>query len=67
MGTFFHEIPELIHSLEELFALKYNPLFLKKLITLALDWKDRKKEMASVLLSVLTMEAFSTDDIVWDQ
>ncbi|KAL5544016.1 hypothetical protein UlMin_007800 [Ulmus minor] len=58
------DIPELIRSLEDLAAPKYNPIFLKKLITLALDRKNREKEMASVLLSALHIEIFSTDDIV---
>lgn len=58
------DIPELIHSLEDLGAPELNPVFLKKLITLAMDRKNREKEMASVLLSALHIEIFSTDDIV---
>ncbi|GAB2213350.1 hypothetical protein Drorol1_Dr00021382 [Drosera rotundifolia] len=58
------DIPELIHSLEELGAPELHPIFLKKLITLAMDRKNREKEMASVLLSALHIEIFSTDDIV---
>lgn len=58
------DIPELIRSLEDLRAPEFNPIFLKKLITLALDRKNREKEMASVLLSALHIEIFSTDDIV---
>ncbi|KAJ7956119.1 programmed cell death protein 4-like [Quillaja saponaria] len=58
------DIPELIQSLEDLGKPGYNPIFLKKLITLALDRKNREKEMASVLLSALHIEIFSTDDIV---
>ncbi|XP_023001234.1 uncharacterized protein LOC111495424 isoform X1 [Cucurbita maxima] len=58
------DIPELIRSLEDLGAPEYNPIFLKRLITLAMDRKNREKEMASVLLSVLHIEIFSTDDIV---
>jgi hypothetical protein len=58
------DIPELIRSLEDLGAPEYNPIFLKKLITLALDRKNREKEMASVLLSALHIEIFSTEDIV---
>lgn len=38
-----------------------NALFVKKLITLAMDRKNREKEMASVLLSSL---CFPTDDVV---
>ncbi|CAI9112942.1 OLC1v1013457C3 [Oldenlandia corymbosa var. corymbosa] len=58
------DIPELIRSLEDLAAPEYNPIFLKKLITLAMDRKNREKEMASVLLSALHIEIFSTEDIV---
>ncbi|XP_070027268.1 MA3 DOMAIN-CONTAINING TRANSLATION REGULATORY FACTOR 4 isoform X2 [Nicotiana tabacum] len=58
------DIPELIRSLEDLGAPEYNPVFLKKLITLAMDRKNKEKEMASVLLSALHIEIFSTEDIV---
>lgn len=58
------DIPELIRSLEDLGLPEYNPTFLKKLITLAMDRKNREKEMASVLLSALHIEIFSTEDIV---
>ncbi|KAJ4839996.1 Peptide chain release factor 1, mitochondrial, partial [Turnera subulata] len=58
------DIPELIQSLEDLGMPEFNPVFLKKLITLAMDRKNREKEMASVLLSALHIEIFSTDDIV---
>lgn len=58
------DIPELIRSLEDLGSPEYNPVFLKKLITLAMDRKNREKEMASVLLSALHIEIFSTQDIV---
>ncbi|XP_043704258.1 MA3 DOMAIN-CONTAINING TRANSLATION REGULATORY FACTOR 1-like isoform X1 [Telopea speciosissima] len=58
------DIPELIRSLEDLSAPVFNPVFLKKLITLAMDRKNREKEMASVLLSALHSEIFSTQDIV---
>ncbi|KAG8378680.1 hypothetical protein BUALT_Bualt07G0010500 [Buddleja alternifolia] len=63
---YFHsdDIPELIRSLEDLGMPEYNPIFLKKLITLAMDRKNREKEMASVLLSALHIEIFSTEDIV---
>uniref|UniRef100_A0A1J3HF14 Programmed cell death protein 4 n=1 Tax=Noccaea caerulescens TaxID=107243 RepID=A0A1J3HF14_NOCCA len=57
------DIPELIRSLEDLGAPEYNPIFLKKLITLALDRKNREKEMASVLLSSLHIEMFTTEDV----
>lgn len=58
------DIPELIHSLQDLGAPELNPVFLKKLITLAMDRKNREKEMASVLLSGLHIEIFSSEDIV---
>ncbi|WOL04417.1 hypothetical protein Cni_G13138 [Canna indica] len=61
---FSDDIPELIRSLGDLAAPEYNPIFIKKLITLAMDRKNREKEMASVLLSSLSMELFSSDDIV---
>ncbi|XP_061360872.1 MA3 DOMAIN-CONTAINING TRANSLATION REGULATORY FACTOR 1 [Gastrolobium bilobum] len=58
------DIPELIRSLEDLGTPEYNPIFLKKLITLALDRKNREKEMASILLAALHIEIFSTEDII---
>ncbi|PKA66098.1 Eukaryotic translation initiation factor isoform 4G-1 [Apostasia shenzhenica] len=58
------DIPELVRSLEDLSAPQYNPIFIKKLITLAMDRKNREKEMASVLLSALGIDFLSTDDIV---
>ncbi|KAK1359634.1 putative initiation factor eIF-4 gamma, MA3, Armadillo-type fold protein [Heracleum sosnowskyi] len=58
------DIPELIRSLEDLRAPEFNPIFLKKLITLAMDRKNREREMASVLISALHIEIFSSEDIV---
>ena len=58
------DIPELIRTLKELGLPEYNPVFIKKLITIAMDRKNREKEMASVLLSSLSMELFSSEDIV---
>ncbi|KAF8390554.1 hypothetical protein HHK36_025081 [Tetracentron sinense] len=58
------DIPELTRSLEDLAAPEFNPVFLKKLITIAMDRKNREKEMASILLSALHIEIISTDDIV---
>ncbi|KAL9235587.1 hypothetical protein vseg_010333 [Gypsophila vaccaria] len=58
------DIPELIQSLVDLGAPELNPIFLKKLVTLAMDRKNREKEMASVLLSALHIEIFSSEDIV---
>jgi len=69
VATIIHEyflsdnIPELIRSLEDLGTPEYNPMFLKRLITLAMDRKKREKEMASALLSALHIEIFSTEDI----
>lgn len=57
------DIPELIRNLEDLGAPQFNPIFFKRLITLAMDRKNREKEMASVLLSALHIEIFSTEDI----
>lgn len=61
---FSDDIPELIRSLEDLGTPEYNPIFLKRLVTLAMDRKNKEKEMASVLLSALHIELFSTEDIV---
>ncbi|XP_073140963.1 MA3 DOMAIN-CONTAINING TRANSLATION REGULATORY FACTOR 1-like isoform X2 [Henckelia pumila] len=58
------DIPELIRSLGDLRMPKNNRIFLKKLVTLALDRRNREKEMASVLLSVLHIEIFSTEDVI---
>ncbi|KAI3871445.1 hypothetical protein MKW92_039435 [Papaver armeniacum] len=58
------DMPELIHSLEELAAPEFYPVFLKKLITLAMDRINREKEMASVLVSALHTEIFSSVDTV---
>lgn len=58
------DIPELIQSLQDLAAPENNPIFIKKLITLALDRKNREKEMASVLLSALHPDVLSTEDVV---
>ncbi|XP_057841956.2 MA3 DOMAIN-CONTAINING TRANSLATION REGULATORY FACTOR 4 [Cryptomeria japonica] len=58
------DIFEVVRSLEDLAAPDFNALFVKKLITLAMDRKNREKEMASVLLSALYTEVFPVDDIV---
>ncbi|KAK1363228.1 Initiation factor eIF-4 gamma [Heracleum sosnowskyi] len=58
------DIPELIQSLKDLGEPEFNPVFLKKLITIAMDRKNKEREMASVLLSALHIELFSTEDIV---
>jgi hypothetical protein len=58
------DVPELIRSLEELSAPKYNSIFLKKLITPAMDRKHREKEVTYVVFSSLSLELFTTDDII---
>ncbi|CAL9065257.1 unnamed protein product [Musa banksii] len=58
------DITELIRSLQDLAVPEYNPVFIKKLITLSMERKNREREMASVLLSTLSTEIFSRDDIV---
>ncbi|XP_042478144.1 MA3 DOMAIN-CONTAINING TRANSLATION REGULATORY FACTOR 2-like [Macadamia integrifolia] len=58
------DIWEVISSLEsenETSSAELNAIFVKKLITLAMDRKNREKEMASVLLTSLS---FPVDDIV---
>ncbi|XP_042464834.1 MA3 DOMAIN-CONTAINING TRANSLATION REGULATORY FACTOR 1-like [Zingiber officinale] len=55
---------DLTQSLRDLAAPDYNPIFIKKLITLSMERKNREREMASVLLSTLSMGMFSRDDIV---
>lgn len=58
------DISEVSHCLElenPLSLAELNALFVKRLITLAMDRKNREKEMASVLLSSL---CFPADDVV---
>eukprot|EP00252_Welwitschia_mirabilis_P010638 TRINITY_DN2402_c0_g1_i3.p1 TRINITY_DN2402_c0_g1~~TRINITY_DN2402_c0_g1_i3.p1 ORF type:complete len:701 (+),score=193.55 TRINITY_DN2402_c0_g1_i3:294-2396(+) len=58
------DIAEVVTSLEDLAAPDFNAVFVKRLITLAMDRKNREKEMASVLLSALYTEVFTVEDIV---
>eukprot|EP01018_Ginkgo_biloba_P010374 Gb_01138 [translate_table: standard] len=58
------DILEVVRSLEDLAAPDFNAVFVKKLITLAMDRKNREKEMASVLLSALYTEVIPVEDIV---
>lgn len=58
------DIFEVVRSLEDLAAPDFNAIFVKKLITLAMDRKNREKEMASALLSALYTEVFPVEDIV---
>ncbi|AQK78411.1 Programmed cell death protein 4 [Zea mays] len=60
---FSDDTTEVIRSVKELGYPEYNPIFVKKLITIAMDRKNREKEMASVLLPSLSMELFSSEDI----
>ncbi|CAN7039242.1 unnamed protein product [Brassica oleracea var. botrytis] len=57
------DVPELIRSIEDLGAPEYKAIFVKMLVTLALDRKNREKEMASVLISSLHIEMFATEDV----
>jgi len=58
------DIFEVVRSLEDLAAPDFNAIFVKKLITLAMDRKNREREMASALLSALYTEVFPVEDIV---
>ncbi|WOK94518.1 hypothetical protein Cni_G03222 [Canna indica] len=58
------DIPELTRSIQDLAAPEYNPIFIKKLITLSMERKNREREMASILLSTLSMGTFSRDDVI---
>ncbi|KAA8522561.1 hypothetical protein F0562_013078 [Nyssa sinensis] len=58
------DVSEVSHCLESetcSYSAELNAIFIKKLITLAMDRKNREKEMASVLLSSL---CFPVDDVV---
>ncbi|KAL9239189.1 hypothetical protein vseg_013532 [Gypsophila vaccaria] len=59
-----NDISELFQSLVDLGAPELNPIFLKRLISVAMDRKNREKEMASVVFSALHIDLFSTEDIV---
>eukprot|EP00250_Pteridium_aquilinum_P010239 c19235_g1_i1 orf=143-2299(+) len=57
------DVGEVIRSLEDLSSPHLNAAFVKRVITLAMDRKNREKEMASVLLSSLYAEAISAEDV----
>eukprot|EP00250_Pteridium_aquilinum_P005828 c15859_g2_i2 orf=212-2080(+) len=57
------DIGEVIRSLEDLATPALNAVFVKKLITTAMDRKSREKEMTSVLLSSLFAEVISARDV----
>ncbi|PRQ17124.1 putative initiation factor eIF-4 gamma, MA3 [Rosa chinensis] len=46
---FSDDIPVLIQSLKDLAVPEHNPIFVKKLVILAMDGKNREKEMASLM------------------
>lgn len=54
---------EAITSLEDLAAPEFHSVFVKKLLTLAMDKKNREKEMASLLLSALYAEVIPIAEI----
>lgn len=57
------DVGEVIRSLEDLSSPHLNAVFVKKVVMLAMDRKNREKEMASVLLSSLYAEAISAEDV----
>ncbi|KAH7279364.1 hypothetical protein KP509_37G016200 [Ceratopteris richardii] len=57
------DISEVIRSLEELSSPHLNAVFVKRVVTLAMDRKNREKEMASVLLSSLCGKVISSEDV----
>jgi len=59
-----NDICEVTRSLEDLATPDFNAIFVKRLITLAMDRKDREKEMDSILLSSLYTEVFLVDYFV---
>jgi programmed cell death protein 4 len=57
------DVEEVIRSLDDLSSPNLNALFVKRLITSAMDRKNREKEMASVLLSSLYTEVITSEDV----
>lgn len=57
------DIGEVTRSLDELGHLELHYIFIKQLITLAMDRHGREKEMASTLISAVDAEVVSTDEI----
>lgn len=57
------DVGEVIRSLDELGSPDLVPLFVKKLVTMAMDRHSRERETASVLLSALYAEITSSDQI----
>ncbi|KAG2437004.1 hypothetical protein HYH02_011436 [Chlamydomonas schloesseri] len=56
-------VPDVVEGLEELGASHLAHYFVKRLITTALDRKDREREMASTLLSGLYAEVIAPDQV----
>ncbi|PHU19609.1 hypothetical protein BC332_10760 [Capsicum chinense] len=61
LRPFFQEVSRILDSGNSSCLIELNVIFVKKLITLAIDRKNREKEMASVLLSSV---CFPADDVV---
>ncbi|KAK1382280.1 MA3 DOMAIN-CONTAINING TRANSLATION REGULATORY FACTOR 2 [Heracleum sosnowskyi] len=61
LSSDIQEVSRCLDSENSFCAAELNAMFLKRLITLAMDRKNREKEMASVLLSSL---CFPADDVV---
>ena len=57
------DVGEVIRSLEDLSSPSLNAIFVKKLVTSAMDRKNREKEMTSVLLSSLYTEVITSEDV----
>ncbi|KAJ4786608.1 Programmed cell death protein 4 [Rhynchospora pubera] len=59
-----HDMENLIINVVNLHTPEYNPIFIKRLVTVAMDRKNKIREMASFLLSALSMEIFTTEDVM---
>jgi MA3 domain len=59
-----HDIETLIINVKKLHTLEYNPVFIKRLIMIAMDRKNKIRERASFLLAVLSMEIFTAEDVM---
>lgn len=57
------DIGEVTRSLDELGHPELHHVFVKHLVTLAMDRHAREKEMASALISAIDAEVVSTDEI----
>lgn len=61
LSSDIQEVSRCLDSKNSFCAAELNAIFVKRLITLAMDRKNREKEMASVLLSSL---CFPADDVI---